>query len=592
MDEILKISNQFFLSNSGLVIGSVTFSILHSSCEAILLPKFIANVFNNVKDMVKFKKYLIYLIILWMAIKIFYICSNLFRKKIEPTITQFITLLLVQAVFQKYQYENEITNISVLINKIQVIKKTLQEIFYMCFTLFLPRIVVLIVSVITFFFVNKFLSLVIFLSIVVQAIATFYKVDKCVIASYDEFENKDEFYEYLEDIFYNIQTIISISNGIDLETNRLINFSDKVREKEEDAIACITNKQNISYMTNIAVFALIIFTIFILYQKKQIELDQIVVSILILSSLFDNMYEISFYIPELISRIGIIKNNEVFLKNLFKYERNKKFTNNNQNIHISDYAIKLEDVSFQYDKNHQLLNKFSVNIPEQTITCLFGPSGSGKTTFVKLLFGSLSPTEGIVYVDNQNINDFKITEIRKYISYLNQNTTTLFNLTILENLLYGYPVEKHAVLTEQLKYLFEKFRFDTTFSNLNENDDKWFFFNIKVGKLGERLSGGQKQIIHLIRLDLNDISKFVILDEPSSALDRVTRDKALAFIQYLKNDKKKSVVVISHDPEYNAIADTILTFSNNGNPSVNYNPRNNTIGNSTLFTNTSFNVFK
>lgn len=603
MDEILKISNNFFSEHQGLVLGSVTFSILHSSCEAILLPKAIANVFNNVKDMEKFPRYLLYLIIIWMFIKIFYISANQFRKLIEPAITQYITKLLVNAVFQKYQYENEITNISVLINKIQVIKKTLQEIFYMSFTLFLPRIVVLIISVITFLFVNKWLSIAIFMGIIFQGFATFYGVDKCINASFDEFDKKDIFYEYLEDVFYNLPTIISIPNGINMETEKLSTFSENVKNIEEEAIDCITTKQNYSYATNIFVFAIIILTIYVLYKSKQIELDQIVFSILILSSLFDNMYEISFYIPELISRIGIIKNNELFLKNLFRYETSEKL-NKLQDLTVETYNIRFQNVSFQYDDTHKILDNFSVNLDENKITCLFGPSGSGKTTLVKLLFGTLEPNTGKVLIDckvktekckedenkieivdpdtnltYKDINLYSLTALRKYIAYSNQNTSTLFNMTILENLLYGFEAKDHPSLITKIKDNFNKFGFYDVFQNLEENGVKFSFLNIKVGKLGEKLSGGQKQLIHLLRLDLNQEAKLIILDEPSSALDEVTRDKVLMYIRYLNgqnvlNDQntnltKRTVIVITHDPKYQTIANKILTFSNNQNPVVN-----------------------
>ena len=95
----------------------------------------------------------------------------------------------------------------------------------------------------------------------------------------------------------------------------------------------------------------------------------------------------------------------------------------------------------------------------------------------------------------------------------------------------------------------------------------WSFLDEEVGKLGENLSGGQKQIIHLLRLDLNQVSTTVILDEPSAALDDKTRESASRYIKYL-NSKGKTIILITHDDFYKEICDKMLMFSNSENPIV------------------------
>ena len=101
--------------------------------------------------------------------------------------------------------------------------------------------------------------------------------------------------------------------------------------------------------------------------------------------------------------------------------------------------------------------------------------------------------------------------------------------------------------------------------NLDENKEKWSFLDEEAGKLGENLSGGQKQIIHLLRLNLNTTSKIVILDEPSSALDDRTRESASKYIKYLKS-KQKTILLITHDDYYKNLCDNLLKFSSDENP--------------------------
>ena len=72
-------------------------------------------------------------------------------------------------------------------------------------------------------------------------------------------------------------------------------------------------------------------------------------------------------------------------------------------------------------------------------------------------------------------------------------------------------------------------------------------------------------MIHLLRIELNDISKIIILDEPSNGLDTSTRDNITEYIKYL-NEKGKTVILISHDDYFKNISDKILEFSPSNNP--------------------------
>jgi ABC-type lipoprotein export system ATPase subunit len=74
-----------------------------------------------------------------------------------------------------------------------------------------------------------------------------------------------------------------------------------------------------------------------------------------------------------------------------------------------------------------------------------------------------------------------------------------------------------------------------------------------------------KQIIYLLRLDFNNTTKIIILDEPSSALDENTRDNIIEFIKYL-NSKGKTILLVTHDNFYKQICDKIILFSNDVNP--------------------------
>ena len=225
--------------------------------------------------------------------------------------------------------------------------------------------------------------------------------------------------------------------------------------------------------------------------------------------------------------------------------------------------IEFQNVFFAYD-NHNIFKSLNMVLPENKIIGLSGVSGSGKSTFIRLIFGIDKVQKGILLIDGKNINEFNMKNVRKYISYINQNTNHLFNKTFLENVMYGFTGNKEK-MKDEIKKIFIDFDLYDIFKNLDKNEAQFSFFNKSVGKLGENLSGGQKAIVHLMRLLINEKSKIIILDEVTASLDNNTRDKIMKYIKYL-NKQNKTILLISHDPDVINLCDLKLLFSNKENP--------------------------
>ena len=578
MNEILKLSHGFYLQNKMLVLGTIMFGIACSTLESIVIPNTVAGTFNSLgnndidpKNNPKLKSQLIKLIFSWMAIKISYAILNYFRKKIEPAITQYITVELIRMVFKKYEIENEITNAAVLINKVNIIKKNLQDLFYIFCSVFIPRIIVIFFSCFNFYMINKKLGLIIFVCIIVLGLVVTMGLSSCINMTVEEQSNKDCVYDYIEDIFYNINTLQSTPNAFDNEMHELKNITMTSKEREEKSYECINSKQYQGYATNILIFAVIIYNIYTMYTNGILPKELVTKTILSLTGLFENIYEMTYYIPEVSYKLGILKNNENFLKEL-KLKKNEVLLDD---FILENSIVEFKNVTFQYKNsddsdNHTLLKDFSIEFPENRIICLFGPSGSGKSSFIRLIFGSEKPNNGSIVIGGNDISKFSLNSFRKYISYINQNTTNLFNKSVLNNILYGYYTkseieENQDELTDKVKHVFEYFKFYEIFENLDENKSKWSFLYESVGKLGQKLSGGQKQIIHLIRIMFNKYSQIIILDEPTSALDEKSRNCVLNYVKYLR-ENGKTIFIITHDSFYKDICYSSLQFFQIKNP--------------------------
>ena len=560
MEEVLILLKEFYNENSQLILTSILLSFLSSIIETVIVPKILARIFNNIKDIEVFKQNTINLLIIAIISKIIYSLSTYYKRQLDPEITRYITVSLLKKIFFKYEQQNELTNVSVLINRMHLIKRNILELTYILTNVFIPRFSVIIIACYSIFMLNKNLGLIIFGCLIIQFGSMTLNLNECVSKSYFENENKDLLFEYIEDLFYNIDTIQLTPNGFEFEIENIVKLSKISKNVEQDSLECITNRQYISYVINFFVTCIIFYNIYDLYKKKEITPDQITTVILLLTGMFDNIGEISYYIPEMTAKFGTLLKNEDFLKSL-KIE-NHKNDDINKDFVLKSGEIKLTNVSFKYE-NHKIIDNLTMTIPENSLTCLYGPSGSGKSTFIKLIFGIEKPNEGVITIGGNDISKFYVREVRKYISYINQNTTNLFNMTVYKNIIYGY--KDSPEIKEEIKNIFETFNFYEVFKNLDENKEKWSFLDEEAGKLGENLSGGQKQIIHLLRLNLNTTSKIVILDEPSSALDDRTRESASKYIKYLKS-KQKTILLITHDDYYKNLCDNLLKFSSDENP--------------------------
>ena len=582
-NELLKLSNGFFIENKGLVFGTIIFSVFCSTIESIIIPNTVAGTFNSLgnnmdpKNNPEFKKKIITLVFSWICIKFAYAVSNYFRKKIDPAITQYITVELIKQVFKKYEVENEMTNVSLIISKVNLIKKNAQELFYVVCSVFIPRIIVIFLSCVNFFRIDRKLGVLVSSLLILQGLIVTFGLSSCINITYEEQEEKDRVYDYIEDIFYNINTLQCTPHSFENELNEIRKITNVSKQMEEKSYECINTKQYHGYATNIIVFSVVIYQIYTMYTTGALPKEKVTQTLLSLTGLFENIYEMTYYIPEVTYKFGVLKNNEEFLKDLL-LKKDENVSTEVLDLKHNPCDVEFINVTFQYNKvendetstTHLLLNDFTITFPEKKIICMFGPSGSGKSTFIKLIFGIEKPKNGTILIGGNDISKYSLTELRKNISYINQNTTNLFNRSLFENVFYGYYSkdeieENKEELTTSLKEIFTNFKFYDIFKNLDENKEQWSFLNESVGKLGQNLSGGQKQIVHLLRIAFNKVSKLVILDEPTSALDEVSRNAVLNFVKYL-NDLGKTIFIITHDAFYKDICYSKLQFFQDKNP--------------------------
>ena len=195
-------------------------------------------------------------------------------------------------------------------------------------------------------------------------------------------------------------------------------------------------------------------------------------------------------------------------------------------------AIDVENVSFAYDGDLDVLRNVSVHIEPGETIAIVGPSGGGKTTLCQLIPRFYEVSAGAIKLDGHDVRDVTQRSIHQNIGIVQQDVF-LFADTILENIRYGKP---NATMEEVIEAA-KKAEIYEDILAMPEG------FNTYVGERGTLLSGGQKQRVAIARIFLKD-PPILILDEATSALDSVTEAKIQKAFDALA--KGRTTLIIAH----------------------------------------------
>lgn len=195
---------------------------------------------------------------------------------------------------------------------------------------------------------------------------------------------------------------------------------------------------------------------------------------------------------------------------------------------------------------HQVSYKNILSIPELTIrqreiTCIVGESGSGKTTLLRMLNHLISPEEGRITFQNQDLREMDPVVLRRKVVMLPQ-TPVIFRGSIEENLKAGLRFSNKALPSSKaMEDILKRVKLQKPLDGNPEN-----------------LSGGEKQRLALARILLME-PEVLLLDEPSSALDDETESLIIqTFVDYAREQDKTLVMVTHSKALAKTFADRIL----------------------------------
>ena len=205
--------------------------------------------------------------------------------------------------------------------------------------------------------------------------------------------------------------------------------------------------------------------------------------------------------------------------------------------------IKITNLKYTYNNKNIILKNINLFIKDKDRVLLLGSSGSGKSTILKLLYKYLEADRKSIYINNYDINDYSLSDIRKNITYISQNEQ-LFNDTIRNNILLNREIS-------EIDYL-------NICKILHIDDivkDNVLGYDYLIEENGINISGGQRQRIILAR-GLLKSSKIIMIDEGLNQIDiKLEREILQDIFTYFHN---KTFIIVSHRRDNNDLYNRII----------------------------------
>ena len=518
--------------------------------KQIGMPHFYGKVIGalNKKDTNTAGKLLLLLLGIWILLQTLNLTKEYLYTKMWPKLIAFSEQILFKRIVDSYNTYFKELKVGELVTKLVKMPWILDEVIYYIH-FFTENVIMMISNLVYLTIKSKLLGLAYLVGVIIFLILGNSFIKNCRKVIIEKEEKYDEVHGKIEDVLSNLITVYT-GKQQKQETDRVIKENKKIISLEIKKGLCQLKYKVGFSVVNILIFIALNFISFNLFKKGKIDLSALsaifILNYNILNTLIIYFKNAQQYVN--VSADYIYLNN--FLESLpdfdLKAERSK------DKIRNTDYGIRIDfkNIDFKIEStDKQIYNNLSLTIPENQNVVIMGSIGSGKSTLAKLLVKLHEPDKGKILLNGVNYDKLNIDNIRKNIIYIPQ-MPILFDRTLWENISYGFndgDIKKSDVLD-----MLNKMGMEDLAEIFSERFDK------SVGKKGSFLSGGQRQVVWVLRA-LFGKAKVIILDEPTSALDDESKINVRKMIRFLT--RKRTLIIITHDKDLLTGMDRVLVFN-------------------------------
>lgn len=549
---LYELYKNFVKENYKLYVLLIIVTLISLPLQKIALGHFYGKILTNLRSgtsgMKKIKSLFFIVLGIYVLIQIFNMIGSYCNKILWPKLESYVRQHLMDTILERYNesYE-EMRNgeiqtkmhefpwfIDTLYNKVQK---------------FLLMNTVIIGS--TLIYLSKYhlsLGIAYIISVILVIGLSIFYVRNCNSVIVEENSIYIKLFEQIDDILNNVLSIF---------TNNKVKYEEKVSKSinEETVKAQISTNnyfmkfQVLFSIINVIIYIIMNYVSYALYRDSKINTETFIAVFIINFEMLGDiitLYNDAKDYAVIKARMNIINDFFNDLPNEVQDKPNVGLVNTIKEK--GGIEIKLRDIHFKHkNEDNYIYSGLNLTIPANQDVLIMGGIGSGKSTFAKLMIKLHKYEKGTITVNDIDIENIDSYELRENIVYVPQNPQ-LFNRTLWENITYGVD---NDVSPETIYKLLDE-------HNLHDVNKRFHeMMTEEVGKNGSKLSGGQRQIVWLLRAFFKK-NNVLILDEPTSALDNESKNEVIELIKLIK--KTKTVIVISHDDIFKEILDRVIIF--------------------------------
>lgn len=566
---------EFIKKNILWVIVTILILFITNPLEMIVL----SNLFSNFTNAINTLDYEGSISALWKIAGLYILIDgihmlNSYYDKINyPKMEKFIRFKLVDAIFKNIEVNYEDENISNTILKLLMIPNTVvsstQSFIYMIVTFCITVFAIL--TYITY--LNIQIGGLMIFSFIIFLFIYYYVLIKIKNKSEERATEEKILMTHIDDVLSNSLSVIACKK-VEEEKDFLESKHNIYDEKHENQIWYSSKGTYLFAFFITAILVLYIYIILRFYKAKKITSETTVKLVIIVLFFIRYLKSTISRTVHIVIGYGKLAESEEIVQNIL----NTITPNGNKSGMPVNGQIEFKNVSFNYgkkmeggeggDQNSNSLENVSFKINPLDRVAIIGTNGSGKSTIVKLIMGYYKVSSGQILHNGVNVLDINREYLRSKIACVNQKVV-LFNRSIIDNICYGNTIPK-----EKVKQIIRELHVMRIFKNHPQG------LETIAGLHGSKLSGGQKQIIYLLRCYLSK-KPIIIMDEPTAAVDTSSKKYIMRMVDEMA--KQSTLIVVTHDAEYAASFSTkiymdsgkVVKFKGANDSSMPYDEYNN-----------------
>ena len=591
---ILSIIGESIVKNKGVSILLLVLSVLFIMIDSFALPKLTIAIVENIANIGTLKWLIVYSILCFIIRSL---AQGLVDSKINIIYDDISNNLLSRLINRiHFNYETDISKLDTTVMATYY-EKMNSSIIDLVSNMKYRKMAIIVIT--TVFLNYSFYNSLAFGALSTMVILTLIGLSAYMLNSSATINNETEtrrnrFLGVFNDYISNIIPIYTHGTG-ESEVNQMLDRSETIHKESQKNLDMISLRRIATYVTTVVVI-LSLFYALVRYFPSIKNSSKRNIAILLFSLLVQFGHFSIYFIPtvEQMSKYGSIQNelDEGYLKkdddrliggrdddkliggrddddenSYMRKEKNTVYGNVYGNIKTmtsnvytnvktnvqhpfrvsahsqesfvdGSYSIRVQDVYYR-----NILKGITLYIEDGEKVAIVGEIGSGKSTLLKCIGRFLPIHGGAIYVGGRDIHDpsYPLMEYRRIIGYVPQHIS-LFNRSIYDNIFYGMDLSED----QKLSYV-DSLGIASIYGDLNRN----------VGVNGVNLSGGQRQLVYVLRNIIHPEKRILLLDEPTISLDPNIKEYMLNII---RNTKNKTVVVITHDSDCLKVVDRVISF--------------------------------